>query len=204
MFDDITGIILAGGKSKRMGENKALMSFNGKTVIEHVVSTVSSLFKRVIIITNTPSDYSNLGLEMFSDFYENKGPLAGIHSGLASSMTEKNFIISCDMPLVTTEIINYICSYKTIKPITILKADGYLQHLCGMYCRKILPYAGEMLMNSSYSPNQKGCNIHDLIDEVGSEVIDASKIPGYFEGMFLNLNCPEDYKRLLSVSKVLQ
>lgn len=57
-----------------------------------------------------------------------------------------------------------------------------------------------MLMNSAYSPNQKGGNVHDLIDEVGSEIIDVSKIPGYFEGMFLNLNRREDYERLLSIT----
>lgn len=142
MYDDITGIILAGGKSSRMGQNKALLDFKGKTVIEHVISTVSNLFNRVIIITNSPADYTHLGFEIFTDFYANLGPLAGIHSGLVNSKTERNFIISCDIPLVTSDVINYICNRKTDEPITVLKADALfsISAVCmtGNSCRILL------------------------------------------------------------------
>jgi molybdenum cofactor guanylyltransferase len=198
MHNDITGIILAGGKSSRMGQNKALMPFRGEPIIDRLAALMKSKFKRVILVTNTPDEYSYLNIECFTDFYENIGPLAGIHSGLVNSKTERNFVLSCDIPLINCEIIEYICSRITDMPITIVRADGFLQHLCGIYNRKILPYAADMLMKAGISGKPNTCNIHKLTGEQGAEIIDAFEIPGYTEGMFLNLNRPEDYERLIS------
>ncbi len=94
IYSDITGIILAGGKSTRMGENKSLLSLNGKTVIERVVDLMKSIFKEVILITNTPEEYDFIKIPKYKDIFEYKGPLAGIHSGLTHSNTEKKL---CDL-----------------------------------------------------------------------------------------------------------
>ena len=85
MYKDITGIILSGGKSTRMGSNKSLLKVGNMTVIERVRNLLQGIFKNVILITNDPEDYKFLGLPMFEDVYRHKGPLAGIHSGLVHS-----------------------------------------------------------------------------------------------------------------------
>ncbi|NUM63062.1 MAG: molybdenum cofactor guanylyltransferase, partial [Ignavibacteriaceae bacterium] len=138
MYKDITGIILAGGKSKRMGLNKSFLKVGEVTMIERTTELMKSLFDRVILITNTPDEYKFLGIEMFEDIYKNVGPLAGIHSGLAHSITDKNFIISCDIPFVNKGVIEFIINYKTNKSITITKADGFVQQLCGLYSKQDL------------------------------------------------------------------
>nr|WP_284521516.1 molybdenum cofactor guanylyltransferase [Cytobacillus pseudoceanisediminis] len=84
-----TGIILAGGHSSRMGENKALLKIGGKTVIERIADQLSSILPNVIIVANKQEDYQFLGLPLVSDRWKEKGPLAGIHAGLSESRTQK-------------------------------------------------------------------------------------------------------------------
>jgi len=200
MHNDITGIILSGGKSSRMGENKSLMQIGNKTVIEYVADLMKSLFIKVLLITNNHEDYEFLNLEMHDDIYYQMGPLAGIHSGLTHSHTHKNFIISCDIPLMTTKMIEYLVEFKTDKPITIAKADGFIQQLCGAYDKKCLPNAEgillnqkkESLINSESKKNR--CKVLDLVDLVGAEIIDAESLPFYKKDIFFNMNKRSDFE----------
>ncbi len=202
MYSDITGIILAGGKSTRMGQNKLLMELNGKTVIEGVVDLMQSIFENVIIITNTPEEYEFINLPMYKDIFEYKGPLAGIHSGLVHSETEENFIISSDIPLMKREMIKYIIDYSTDKPITVCKADGFIQQLAGRYSRTVLPEAEKSLQNDEAelrdaNQRKRKCKVLSLLDTVGAEIIDAEKLDIYEEFLFFNMNRPEDYQKIL-------
>ena len=199
MHNDITGIILSGGKSTRMGQNKALMKINDKTVIEHVKDLMQNIFSKVILITNTPDEYTFLGMKMYQDIYTQMGPLAGIHSGLTYSSTDNNFVISCDTPLMTQEMINYLIEYKTNMPITIAKADGYIQQLCGVYNKSVLPIATSILSSQlndegrNNEPKKRGCKVLGLIDIVGAEIIDAELLPFYKKDTFFNMNKRDDY-----------
>jgi len=164
-----------------------------------MVRLMKSIFRRVILITNTPREYAFLNVETFADMFEYKGPLAGIHSGMINSKTAKNFVISCDMPLVTADIISFIADYNTKKPVILIKAEGYVQHLCGVYHREILPLVSEMLINSFDAEKSSSCNIHALIEESGAEIIDGCTIPFCKNDTFLNLNEPDDYEKLISI-----
>jgi len=192
-----TGIILAGGKSSRMGQNKALLKINGETVIERITKIMKKCFKEVIIITNTPEEYGFLGLNMFEDIHKSMGPLAGIHSGLTHSNNESNFILSCDVPLINEKIIRFICNYWTDKDIRIAKAEGYQQHLCGVYSKKLYGIA-ENILNNSVSQNNSSRALHSFLDTAGFEIIDTEIMPFDTESCFLNLNRPEDYNKLLN------
>ncbi|MCL4278569.1 MAG: molybdenum cofactor guanylyltransferase [Ignavibacteriaceae bacterium] len=198
MYKDITGIILAGGKSKRMGLNKSFLKVGEVTMIERTTELMKSLFDRVILITNTPDEYKFLGIEMFEDIYKNVGPLAGIHSGLAHSITDKNFIISCDIPFVNKGVIEFIINYKTNKSITITKADGFVQQLCGLYSKQDLQEIVELIEDDKLEINNSqkcGCKVLQLVQKLDAEIIDiANEYGGYEEGMFLNMNKPEDFE----------
>lgn len=198
MYKDITGIILAGGKSKRMGLNKSFLKVGEVTMIERTTELMKSLFDRVILITNTPDEYKFLGIEMFEDIYKNVGPLAGIHSGLAHSITDKNFIISCDIPFVNKGVIEFIINYKTNKSITITKADGFVQQLCGLYSKQDLQEIVELIEDDKLEINNSqkcGCKVLQLVQKLDAEIIDiANEYDGYEEGMFLNMNKPEDFE----------
>ena len=204
MYNDITGIILAGGKSSRMGENKSLLKLEGITVIERVVNLMQKIFKDVILITNTPDEYDFLSIPMYKDIYEYKGPLAGIHSGLTHTKTDSNFIISCDIPLMTEELIKYILEFKTEKPITICKADGFIQQLAGKYSKSVLENTEELLLEGikeTRDSNQKKrkCAVLSLIDSLNAEIIEIQNVDFYKEGTFNNMNRPEDYKKILEI-----
>jgi molybdopterin-guanine dinucleotide biosynthesis protein A len=202
MYSHITGIILSGGRSLRMGENKSFLMLNGKTVIEHVIEKMRGLFSRVILITNQPNEYEFLGIEMFEDVFKFEGPLAGIHSGLVNSQTEKNFVISCDLPLMKKEMITFIVDHKTEKPITVTKADGFIQQLCGVYSQKCIPICEELLTKKEPTPqhgstHKSKCKVLQLLEIVGSEILDAEKIPCYKDGMFLNMNEKAEYNKVV-------
>jgi len=204
VYPDVTGIILAGGKSTRMGENKSFLKLADKTVIEKVTDLMRSIFKIVLLITNTPEEYKFLSIPIFEDIYKYKGPLAGIHSGLTNSKTQNNFVISCDIPLMTDEMIKYIVERKTEKPISVCKADGFIQQLAGRYSKKVLPLAEEILISyteeirAGKQKNRK-CNVLNLLDKAGSEIIDAEDLSFYKENIFFNMNRPEDYKKILKL-----
>ena len=207
MYKNITGIILSGGKSSRMGENKSLMKIGDRTVIEHTLLLMQSLFSEVIMITNTPDEYQFLNVPLFEDIYKYAGPLAGIHSGLLNSKTEENFIISCDIPLITSEIIEYIINYNTHHPITVCRADGYIQQLAGKYSKSLIPKIDALLKieEETRDSNQKKrkCKVHSLLNLVGAEIIEAKELDFYREGIFLNMNRQEDYQIILSKFNLL-
>jgi molybdenum cofactor guanylyltransferase len=177
------GIVLAGGKSSRMGQNKALLEFNNKTVIEGIIEKLKILFDDVIIITNTPELFKFTGLKIYPDIYPGRGPLAGIHSGLFHSNNEKNFIISCDLPLISVEAIRYIAGYSSEKQAVFFKKNGHLQYLFGIYKKQLIPLLEESLKNENL-------RMMDFVKNIDAEIVEAENFP---EEIFYNLNKPEDY-----------
>ncbi|MGB5849807.1 MAG: molybdenum cofactor guanylyltransferase [Ignavibacteriaceae bacterium] len=204
MYDDITAIILSGGKSSRMGTNKSLLKIGEKTIIESLRHLLQSMFKEVILITNEPDDYKFLGLPIYEDIFRHRGPLAGIHSGLKHSKTNLNFIISCDLPFMTKEMIDYLIEYKTKKLITVAKADGFIQQLAGKYSKECLSPSEKILEEGINNENRDGvqkkrkCSVLSLIDLVGAEIIPAESLPFYIEDLYFNMNRTEDYNLLLN------
>jgi molybdopterin-guanine dinucleotide biosynthesis protein A len=201
MYNDITGFILAGGKSTRMGTNKSLLKIGGLTIIERVINLMRGLFQEVILITNQSEEFSFLKLPMQEDIHNNTGPLAGIHSALVHTKTEKNFIISCDMPLMRADVIKFLVEYPTDKLITIAKADKFLQQLCGVYYKSLLPTI-ENIIEKNNAPgdernpvqNKRGCSVLELVNNVPAEIIDIEEeYKDYIPGTFYNMNRPEEY-----------
>ena len=205
MYQDITGIILAGGKSSRMGQNKSLMQIDGVTLIERTVALMKDLFPLLLLSTNSHSEYEFLNLEMVQDIVANVGPLAGIYSSLQASKTELNFIISCDMPLLTKDMVDYIITYLPDAPIKVAKADGFVQQLCGLYSRAVIPKIEEIIAkrrqeeSRSDIQQKRGCPVLELVRSLDSVIIDVeAEYPEYKKNTFFNLNKPEDYNYIVN------
>ncbi|ACX68144.1 formate dehydrogenase family accessory protein FdhD [Paenibacillus sp. Y412MC10] len=96
----MTGIALAGGASRRMGRNKALLPMEGMSLIERTVRALDKVSGRVILSTNDPESYQFLGLECVPDLYVGQGPMAGLHAALKSSRSTWNLVAACDMPYI--------------------------------------------------------------------------------------------------------
>jgi len=202
MHSDITGIILSGGKSLRMGENKSFLKIGGITLIERITDLMKSVFENVILISNTSEEYKYLNIPVYEDVYKGKGPLAGIHSGLVNSRTQKNFITACDIPLLTKDVIEFIINYESDKLAVVPKANGFVQQLCGLYSKGCLMEIENILMNvytegRDAEQKKRKCSVLSLIEKVDGKIIDMeSQYPEYSEYIFMNVNTPEDYEFL--------
>lgn len=183
---DITGVILAGGKSSRMGTDKALVKLNGTPLIERIAQTLRDVFERVIIIANNPEPYKYLGFEIFGDVYKDCGPLGGIHSAFFHTTSEQLFIVGCDTPHISPELIRHIIAYPSSASIKVCKAGKQVQPLVGSYHRKSLPFILVQLENRQWK-------MMKLLEAVSAEILPIGEsLELYSPDLFLNVNSRED------------
>jgi len=196
---DIIAFILSGGKSSRIGTNKALLQIEGKPLIQRLVELLDPIFSEVVISSNEPDLYNFTGKKIVQDIYSARGPLAGIHSILKFTNIKMNFIISCDLPLISTQLINYIVNYETMKDIILPVADGRIQQTCGLYSKNILNEVEKLLIESNQKNSKLKGSIYELMDRVPTEIVEVDKFDFYSPDLFLNINTPEDYNYLKSI-----
>ena len=206
MHTDITGAILAGGKSSRMGVNKSFLELDGRKMIDRTVDLMKDVFERVILITNDPLIYGYLGLDMFEDIYPGYGPIVGIHTALVNSLTAKCFVLSCDMPFIDKDAIEFIARYDLQSDIVVPRADGFVQQLCGIYSVNLITGIEDNMLtvtdNEERDSDQKKrkCRVHRLIDRSNSKIIDAeNEYYAYRKDLFFNMNSMADYNYVKSV-----
>jgi molybdenum cofactor guanylyltransferase len=202
MRNDITGIILCGGKSSRMQTNKALLKLGEKTIIENIVDEMRKVFDAVIISANVCNEFSFLNLPMIKDSFTDRGPLSGIYSALQYSNTQKNFITTCDLPFISSEMIEYLIKTDSEKDIIIPVINSRPERLFGVYKKSVLNIIEEIFTASEQDKSIKG-SVYDLHKKAEVESIEISNLSFYNESMFLNMNTPEDYEKVKSIYRVL-
>jgi molybdopterin-guanine dinucleotide biosynthesis protein A len=132
----ITGIILAGGKSSRMGTNKALLQYEGVTFIQHIINIMKPLVNQIIIV-GRPEEYTDYSYKCVDDIYSNSGPVAGIHAGLEHSTTPYNMVLSCDVPLITEPILKELIEHiDENKDVVLIESNGQAHPLIAIYQRQ--------------------------------------------------------------------
>jgi len=133
---NITGIILAGGKSSRMGTDKGFLSLKGHRFVEHIIKTIQPLVHKIIIVSNN-SDYDVFKQKRVDDIIKDAGPLAGLHSGLYHSETEINLVLSCDIPFINDTVINKLIeAYNEESDVIQIKSQGMIMPLIAIYKRE--------------------------------------------------------------------
>ena len=100
----VTGVILAGGKSSRMGQNKALMPLGDQRLIDRVVAVLHEVFANLLMVTNSPEVYADLDLPIVADIYPDKGSLGGIYSAIYHAPTPYCLVVACDMPFLNAAL----------------------------------------------------------------------------------------------------
>lgn len=198
MRKDITGIILCGGKSSRMQTNKALLKLGDKSVIEIILKEMRKVFEEVIISANDCEDFEFLNIPIIKDCYKNHGPLGGIYSAIKESGTEKNFITTCDLPLITHQIIEYISINSSEKEIIVPTVKGLPQRLFGLYNKSLIEKIEQIVKLSETDRNIKG-SIYELHQRVSVELVEVANLPFYNENIFYNMNSPADYKLIKNI-----
>lgn len=190
-----TAIILAGGKSRRMGVDKQGLAIDNKRILYQVANKLSSLFNQIIIVTNKYELYKDFKGELVSDIYPNKGPLGGIHAGLLSTRGDYAFVIPCDMPNISLELIKYqinVLSQRSYDAMVNLSYDNKLDPFPGFYSRNLIQDIEKCLEYNQLS-------ISNLIDQKKVYYLGYKEIDRYIDPrlLFINLNTPLDLARYL-------
>ena len=193
-LQNITGIVLSGGQSKRMGREKGLIPLLGKPLIAYSIHVLEKTCSEVIISANQ-EDYKAFGFPVINDEMAGIGPAGGILSCLKASRTEGNFILSCDMPLVSTDLVRYILERRGNAGVTVPLHNGYPEPLCGFYSKAIIPEFRNRIKNGVYK-------IQDILEKLNVSFLEIEPALGFYHpGLFENVNTQYDLKRIEAILK---
>lgn len=190
---EITGVVLAGGQSSRFGSNKAMAMWRGKFLIQHARDTLASVFSDCLLITNTPEQYAFLNMPMIKDRYQNMGPLAGIHAALRHTGKLWIFVMGCDMPAVTPDVITLLCSFaKEEFDAVIPWQEKGAEPLCGLYHKTALSKI-ELQLQS------KKAQVRQLLEQLSVRKVKEEELLAVTGGLtvFYNVNSAQDLVNLL-------
>ncbi|MFM2018737.1 MAG: hypothetical protein RL007_2393 [Bacteroidota bacterium] len=181
----ITGIILAGGKSSRMGRDKGTALLNGIPMIEHVLRTLRQVTDSIIII-GPKHIYDYTSCDVFEDIYPEKGPLGGIYTALTHTRTERNLILSCDIPFVGVKTLQLMRDHSSDYSIVVPEYLGQLEPLCAIYNKSLLPAVENALKNDELGMRRFiSCMPHETV------TIDTGEL-----NPFRNINTAEELNQL--------
>lgn len=175
--------ILAGGRSSRMGSDKALLPFRGHTLVEHIVAQAHSATSNIILVGDSRR-YINFGYPVIEDSFVGYGPLAGIHAALTSTLSEWNLVLACDMPEVTGEFLARLmeraesgCADAVIP----VPPESRPEPLCAAYQRRCVSVIENALRNG----------VRKVTGGLAGLDIDYWPVPN--SHIFRNLNTPQDW-----------
>ena len=187
----VSGVILAGGESRRMGCPKALLPYRGGRLIEAIYRQLSELFAEVIVVTNSPELYAFLPCRKVPDLYPGRGVLAGIQSGLHHSRFPRIFVTACDMPYLNSGLIRRLAALMGDNAALVPASDGGLEPLHSFYDKVALPAIDAGLASGVQ-------RIVELFDRFPVRIVPAAEVaildPAF--ASFRNINTPDDYCRL--------
>jgi len=187
----ISGIILSGGKSIRMGENKAFIKINGIPIIQRIYNLFRKLFEETIIVANEKELFHNFDAKIYSDIIPQKGALGGLYTGLFFSSFKYSFCVACDMPFLNESLIKFLIKnigdYDVIVPQT---KDGF-HPLHAIYSKKCLQPIKKIIDENKYK-------IIDLYPMVNVKIIDEKEFSFLDPKMesFININTPEELEKI--------
>jgi len=181
-----TAVILAGGRSSRMGSNKALIPYLGKPLIQYSLD-VARQFTQIIHISAGSQDLAFLGFPIVKDVLKVSAPIAGIHAGLLNSRTEWTLVLTCDMPNVSKMVIGRLISAADNDLRMVVPRHGsFIEPLCGFYHRELIPVIENNVLAGKMS-------LLDLPGIVPHKMVDFSDIPtGEISHLFKNVNERKD------------
>lgn len=190
---NISGVILAGGAGRRFGGiQKARLQIGGKTIISRIIETIGELFPEIIIVTNTPSEFSDCsGCKITYDHFPGQGPLAGIHAALKTSSYDAVFVFAGDMPFLNSEIVQKQADafIDNDFEIFIPRIGDVIEPLHSVFMRYIVEDLEKFLSEP------RGRSIRDFITGRNTGYLELEDSPET-KHAFANINSPSDIKRI--------
>jgi molybdopterin-guanine dinucleotide biosynthesis protein A len=196
---NVTSIILAGGKNLRLGRNKALEAINGTSLIERVVSRLRPLSDRILIVTSAGQAEMTFpdGTEVVVDIEPDRGPLAGIYTGMLASSSSHIVAVACDMPFLNTELLKYmveICSgYDAVVPRL---DDGKVEPLHAVYSRNCIEEMRTQL-------EKDVLKVHILLKSINVRYLDPDESRKIDPDLlsYFNINHQSDLDKAVAIAK---
>jgi molybdopterin-guanine dinucleotide biosynthesis protein A len=192
----VSGIVLAGGQSSRLGIDKSLVNVNGQSLIEQIVAKLDRLSSDVIIVTNSPEKHDHLGARLVGDIYPGKGSLGGIYSGLRAATNAYSLVVACDMPFLDLNLLRYMILLARGHDVVIPRIKGLTEPLHAIYSKSCLEPIDRLLARG-------GFKIIDFFSEVRVRYVEEGEVdifdPHHLS--FFNVNTPSDLEELKELAR---
>lgn len=188
----LTGVVLAGGRSRRMGDDKAFVQLRGTPLIHWVLGALRSVCSEVMIVADTAARFSQLGIHVVEDLRRDEGPLIGVLTGLSIAQTDWVFVSSCDAPFLHPDMVRSLWElregFDLIVPTT--NEAPNLKPLCALYATECVEPIRALLDRGER-------RLSSLLPVVRTRVVAEQELRPHDSQLlsFLNVNTPEDLRR---------
>ena len=190
-MDGVSGVILAGGRSTRMGRDKRCLPWNGVNLLDSICAVLDPLFDELIIVT-AASDYElrSASVRSITDEIPGKGSIGGLFSGILHSHNPYSFVVACDMPYLHSGVVERICLSPPADLVVVHLLHG-IQPLHARYSKKCLPYLEEMIRKDHLKIQDLFCN-----SALSTIVLDETQLSDLDPHLrsFINVNTPSDWE----------
>ena len=192
-----TAIILAGGKNRRLGRNKAVETIGGKSLVERVIERLSPLASQILIVTSADrTDFTGTGeATILTDLYQGQGPLGGIYTGLVAAKASYSIVVACDMPFLNTGLLGYMLEQAAGFEAVVPRLDGgMIEPLHAVYARSCLKRIKTRLDNKQLSVESfvKTLRVR-YIEQTESQWLDPKLLS------FFNINYQADLDKAIAI-----
>ena len=188
----IGAVILAGGKSNRMGCDKAVLSFEGQSFLARIIKELEG-FDEIVLSTNNAEQYGAYGLPVVKDIFTDCGPIGGLHATLSFCKSDALFFVSCDTPLFEGALAAYLCAKagSDIDAVVTVSRDGFMHPLCAVYKKSAAAVFEKQILSGQNK-------IVDAYNQMKMRYVPLANTP-YAETLLYNVNTPEEFARLKQV-----
>jgi molybdopterin-guanine dinucleotide biosynthesis protein A len=185
MIADCTAVILAGGDSSRMGQDKAGLLLEGSTLLQRVTATMQSSFSQVIVSVRQPR--AEVALQQVCDAEADGGPLSGLLAGLAQVETTWMFAVACDMPFIQSAVIARMAELRGEQQAVVPLIDGHPQPLFAFYAKQALPVMRDALANGEK-------RVRAVLKQLDVRYVNEAELRDYDPQFrsFIDLDTPQD------------
>ena len=196
LYAHITGVILAGGSSKRYGKNKAFLKIGNARLIDSIIQEMKTIFKRVILITNEKKKYKYLKIPMFEDRVKGLGPLGGIYTGLMSMSDQAGFFVACDMPRINRQLVRYMVDIMGNHRAVVPAVADKIEPLHAIYSRSCLKPIRSLIDSQRHQ-------VRLFYDSIPVRYVKEDEIRKFCcpSRAFLNINTPDEFAKIQSLIK---
>ena len=190
---DADALILAGGRSRRMGAPKASLPINGVAMIQYMLGAIRPIFRRTLVVARPETPLPDLKVDLAFDQYPNRGPLAGLISGLKASDAGWCFVTGCDMPFLDTEMIRLMAGELEGAEAVVVRSSGRIQPLHAFY-HKDCGGGGEWLLREGVG------SLMALLDRCHLKVLEEAEFAGHSRLLrsLMDLDTPDEYAAVLA------